>query len=472
MFLDLPRVSVPGPPGLPLWGPQLNLVKFFGNPVKTMLELHQSYGEVAAMTHNHAGWVFAFGAKYNQQILSDAQAFHNFAESPVPAPEGSAAAMLNHHLVSQNAGVHREKRRLMMPAFSKARLLGYAERASAVIERVAGGWPRGEVLDMRRAFFDMSLEVAMSTLFGVDVGSEVQRLSLLSQRFLELIISPGALLFPFRVPGTPYARYLVTCEELVGAVEALIATRRREGLGSDLLSALVGAEEDGMRFSEHELVGQVGLMLSASHETTAMSSAWAALMLALHPEEQEALIEDIREVVGDRVATAEDLDRLPRLERVLNETMRLLPATPVLFYRRAQQSFRLGDHELPEGSTVLLSPLLTHREARVFPEPLRFRPDRWRDLEVGPYDYIPFGAGPRRCIGGGFAWQTVRQILVGALQRGRFEVPERTRVDYRVSGIIMSPKRGMSLRFAAHESPPRTARGIDGTLNELVALAN
>lgn len=469
LFLDRAGVSIPGPRALPLVGRRANLLRFFADPIRVMLELHARYGALAALSRDDPSWVLAFGADHNRTVLSDTAGFHNYAESPASVPEGSSAAKFNIHLIAQNGELHRRNRRMMMPAFSKARLAGYADRVAAIAERRIAELPRTGIVDVDAFGEEISLEIGMRCLFGIE--EDAREIAELSLAFIASVLDPGVMLLPFDLPGTPYARFLQICERLDRAISILITHRRELGEGDDVFSALVhAADEDGAGFSEDELVGQAGMLLAASYETTARTLTGALLLLASHPEVQRALREEVRDALGDRSPTPADFAEMPTLDRVIKETMRLLPATPLLFFRRGVDAFRLGEHELPAGTLLILSPLVTHRDPQVFPEPLRFSPARWQGLELGPYDYLPFGAGARRCIGAGFAEQSLRLVLAAAVRRAWFSLPEQVHVDYRTTGVIFGFKRGLPLRVEAEEPPVARRARLEGTILELVEL--
>jgi cytochrome P450 len=162
-----------------------------------------------------------------------------------------------------------------------------------------------------------------------------------------------------------------------------------------------------------------------------------------------------------------DLGDAAALDRVISESMRLLPATPCLFLRRVAQPVELGGERLAEGAIVIVSPLITHRDPKLYPEPARFVPDRWHELAPGPYDYMPFGAGPRRCAGAGFAGQTIQLALSALLARARPALDPGTRVSRRVRGIVLGPKYGMPMRFVA-PGDRVTRAPLRGDIDELV----
>jgi cytochrome P450 len=469
LFIELPSVPLPGP--RPVFGARANHLRFFMNPVATMLRLHAKFGPIVGLSRDDPSLICAFGPRFNHQLLANAGLFPNFAESPLRPPPGSAAAKFNAMLIAQNGEQHRRNRRLMMPAFSKARLADYGREIAELGARELGSWPTEAVIDVKARAIALSLRVSLRCLFGLDVGGNGSELARVALEYLSLLTSPGAMLLPFDLPGLPYARYLRTCDRMAAMILDVLERKREQGLGDDMLSALVASTDEDGGFSADELIAQVGLLLTAGHETTAMTLSWTLLLLAAHPEVQAALAEEIASCCRGAPPTLDDLDRLDLLDRVVREAMRLLPAASMLFFRRATAPFELDGHPLPAGTTVVLSPLITHRDPDRYPEPLRFDPDRWRTLEPTTYEYLPFGAGPRRCLGAGFATNSTRLLLASILQRVRVAIPPRATVDVGVSGLVMAPRGELRLRVL----PPGASLGrpepLRGTLAELISLA-
>lgn len=470
MFLDLPRVPVPGPRALPVVGRKLNVFRFLADPVAGMFELHEKYGEIAALSRDDPGWLCVFGAELNHRVLSDPALFPNFIELMVKVPADSAAATLERNILGQNGEDHRRQRRILLAGFTKERLAGYAAQIVALATRRIEGWSCPGALATRDQMTALSLEIAMRCLFGLRL-EDARELSRDAVHTMDLVLNPGTALLPFDVPGAPYRDLLRTSERIDAGLRALIARRRREGLGDDVLSALLGAtDDDGNALGDRDLVGQSTTLVNASHETTAMTLTWACLMLATHPEIQRAVAAEVQQVLESRAPGLDDLERMPLLGWVIDETLRLFPATPNLFFRRASADFELGGRRFPAGATILVSPLITHRDPTRFPAPRRFDPRRWDGLKVGPYEYLPFGAGVRRCIGAGFAAQATRLILAVLLQRVRVCVAEPVRVDYRAKGVVLGLRDELPLRLVPLAQEVCAPAPVTGTIERLVEL--
>lgn len=472
-YIDLPTVALPGPRPLPLLGARGNLVRFLGDPVSAMLRLHERYGDVVPLTRDNPGWVLAFGSDYNRQILTDKAGFYNFADHPVKLPPNSAAAKFSLSLVNQNGDVHSRSRRMMMPAFSKARLAGYGEMIAGTATRILDPLAVGGVVDAHALSIELSLGVALRCLFDIDLSRGPDELGAMVLDYLGRVFSPASMLLPVDLPGTPYTRFITASERLGARVEQLITERRKRGPGADVLSALIEAyaKEDHRttREIDDELLGQTAMLLIAGHDTTAYTLAWTLFLLTQHPAIQAALGDEIDEAGLGEQPSLDAVMRLPLLDRVIKESMRLLPAVPLLFFRRSTEPFKLGEYELPVGSTVVVSPLVTHRCPTLYPEPRRFNPQRWLERSAGTYDYLPYGAGPRMCIGAGFGAGILRLLVVMLLQRFRVAMTNGARVSYKTGGVMMGPKPGVNLRLLDRkQSAPRI--GVRGNIHELVEL--
>ncbi|PRP96386.1 cytochrome P450 [Enhygromyxa salina] len=477
LFVELPPVVLPGPRPMPLVGARGNLIRFLAKPVQAMLRLQRQYGDVAPLTRDDPGWLLAIGSAHNREVLTNGDRFHNLADHPVKLPAGSAAAKFSLSLVNQNGLAHQHGRRLIQPLFAKHRLATYARMTADTTARTLDRLAVGQQLDAHSLCVELSLSVALRCLFDVDAtaaGGPSDDLGELVLDYLSRVFSPANMLLPVNVPGTPFRRFLTTSERLGDRVEQMIRERRERSAGDDMLSALITAyaSEPDQRSSEavdDELLGQVAMLLIAGHDTSAHTLAWTLFLLTQHPEIQAALIDEVDGVdVHDHAAVM----ALPLLDRVIKESMRLLSAVALLFFRRSTDSFTLGGHELPAGATVILSPLISHRDESVFPEPRRFVPDRWLSCSPGPYEYMPYGAGPRLCVGMSLGAQIQRVILVMLLRRFRVSLAAGARVSYTTRGVLMGPLPGMTVDLLARDRGGAPAgKRVRGNIHELVDLS-
>jgi cytochrome P450 len=464
-----PRLRGPRP--LPFLGPRGGLLRFFRDPVGVLLSLRERYGPIAAVSDGDPSLVCLFGPEHNRAVLSDPQRFHNFAEPPFPFPPDSGISRLWNGLTAMNGERHRRHRRLLQPPFQKGTVDGYRDDVVGLAGAILETWPRDGLFDLDEATAVLTLRIAMRVLFGVDVERDARDLGRMAKATLQQLTSVAVMAFPYDLPSTPYSDMLALADRMEARVRALVAEKRMQPVGRDVLSLLVRAhDEDGASLTDSELVGHANVLYVAAHETTAFTLSWTLFLLSQHPTVAADLADEVRGVLRGDAPTVAQIARMPLLDAVLKESMRLLPATPFFFLRRLTGSSQVGPFTLPEGSTLILSPLVTHRDPDLFPEPKRFRPERWQGLTPSPYEYLPFGAGPRLCLGAPFAALVLRLVLPMIVQRSRFRLAWSADVSRRVQGITMGPKHGMPMRVTPQDGwYPRPTR-VRGDIHELVDL--
>jgi cytochrome P450 len=241
--------------------------------------------------------------------------------------------------------------------------------------------------------------------------------------------------------------------DLRGAIDAMIARRRADGTAAgrdDLLSLLLRAREGDAGMSDAQVRDEALTLFLAGHETTANALAWTWWWLDRTPEAEAALHAELDEVLGERVPTVEDLPRLPMTEAVLSESIRLRPPAWAIG-RRAIAEHAAGAVTIPRGAVVVVSPWLLHHDDRWWPDPTSFRLDRWTpEAKAGRPrgSYLPFGAGPRVCIGEPFAWMEGVLVLATIARRWRLRLAQDRPVEMQAvvtlrprAGIRMTPER-------------------------------
>ncbi|MFT3768796.1 MAG: cytochrome P450 [Minicystis sp.] len=465
---DLPPIAIRGPKPPPLIGPLGRLLHFFADPVARMIALHREYGDVAAVADGNAALVCAFGAEHNHTVITQPAAFEHLSEVPIPVRPGTAFARFNNTVLFKNGEAHRRRRRLLMPAFSKAAVEGYAPEMVAVADEMMEKWPIGRATDVSALLRDLTIGIALRCLFGLRGQDGTDELGRLETALLATIASPLAMLLPLDVPGTPFSRALHLSERVEDRIRRLIADKRRNPGGTDALSRLIEArDEEGALLDEADLIGEANSLFAAGFDTSAHTLTWTLLLLATHPEVLDDVTDEIRTVLQGERPTIDRLPELGRLDRVVKESMRLLPTPVLLFMRTCNGGAKLGSIALPKGAQVILSPIVTHRDPALYPAPQRFDPERWRAIEPSPYAYLPFGAGARMCIGAAFATVSLRLSLARVLQRVRPVLPEGARVDYAVRGPAMGPKGGLPLTLVPAGSRARSGR-VRGNVHTLV----
>ncbi|MCX4241154.1 cytochrome P450 [Paraliomyxa miuraensis] len=467
-----PVSTIPGLRPLPLVGDRLALVRLFRNPLEVLLGLHREHGSIAALSHEPL-LVCAFGPELNQQILPHAREFEHFTELPVRIPPGSAAERMNGNLTVMTGERHQAHRRLMMPAFQRMAVRAHRDDMVQIVEQHIARWSVGTTVDLANELQELTLTVMLRCLFGVRLGDDPHDvLRLLGKELLGMFTSPATILLPLDLPFTPYGKFMRVCERIVTRMHELVE-QAREREGHDVLSTLVRThDEDGTRLTDTELVGHMILLVIAGHETSANALLWTLLLLPQHPRIHQELCEELDGALHGDAPTVEQLTRLPLLDAVVKESMRLMPPTYMMFMRRANGDFELGPYPMPTGTTLLLSALVTHRMPSVWPDPERFDPERWQSRRPTPFEYLPFGAGPRLCLGATFAEQEVRVLLAVMLQRVRLRPVDGLRVDPKGRGITMGPKDAVPVRVEARDRVAGPVVRIGGSIRRFVRLGS
>lgn len=330
-------------------------------------------------------------------------------------------------IVTGDGEDHRRRRRIVQPFFHRDALAAYfgtmAERAIAKREE----WKPGQIIDadfeMRNLTLSITLRVFFENRTRVDVAMARDLVALLILDF-QLALAPGHKVIKRVLPK--YRRLQRLKEPLDEIILASIRdARSAPAARDDLVSFLARAvdEQGEPAFSEFEVLDEVIEMLMASHETTGATLAWAAYMLSRNPSSRDRLEQEVDEVLGERPVEQADYPRLAYTRAVLDETLRL--ATPSYYIgRRAVADCTIGDYAIRKGTNAQLCCFYSHRDARYFPEPDRFVPERWLapQPERPKYAFMPFGAGNRGCVGETFARMSAVCALAAIAQKWRLEV--------------------------------------------------
>jgi cytochrome P450 len=244
--------------------------------------------------------------------------------------------------------------------------------------------------------------------------------------------------------------------------------QRGSAEGDDVLSILVGSFDDQGGLSDEELVGQSAVLFAAAHLTTAHSLTWTLFLLAQHPGVMEQLYDELLRSDPATLARAEVGERSTLLDRVIKESMRILPASSYS-QRVNDRAVRLGPLELPRGNPIVWSPYITHHRADLYPMPARFLPIRWETIRPSAYEYLPFGGGPRLCIGGPLAMMVLKATLPRILLRYRLLVEPNAEISGRVISTMLTPITSVPMQI--HLADGRyTSSPVRGNIHEMVDL--
>lgn len=322
------------------------------------------------------------------------------------------AGLLGNGLLTSEGEDHARARRLVGPAFARSRLEGYGNTMGRRAAAHSAAWEDGSRIDMHRAMGELTLDVVGRTLFGLDLASESESIRTAVTESLNAF--GQQTVGPLATDDEPPLQGSAI-QTLHQVIDRIIASHRAENSKSDdVISALLSAVDDADHtgITDQEVHDNVMTLLLAGHETTANALSWTWLLLHQHPDVAARLHEEVDALAGAPLTVAH-LAALRYTRAVITEAMRLYPPAWIIA-RRASVSFGLGRWEVPEGTLVTASPWVLHRDPRWFADPERCDPSRWLDgrgSHVPRFAYLPFGAGPRSCIGEQFAWMEATLLL-------------------------------------------------------------
>jgi cytochrome P450 len=360
---------------------------------------------------------------------------------------------LGNGLVTSEGDFWLRQRRIAQPAFHKKRIAGFADTMVRATEDLVRSWEtpakEGTPIDVAAEMTRLTLRIAGETLLSSDPSSSA---SVVSSSLMAVQHEANARMNspwspPLEWPLPRNRRYLAAAGELDRVVLGIIDARRRgKETKDDLLQMFLEAkdEETGERMDDKQLRDEVMTVFLAGHETTSNALAWTFYLLSRFPSVARALHEEAANVLGDRRATAEDLPKLDLSRRVLQEAMRLHP--PVWIIGRApSEDVEISGYDVPARSLVFLSPWVIHHHPSFWEDPMGFDPDRWlpeRAKKMHRHQYFPFAAGPRMCIGAGFATMEGQLVLSTIARRYRLDLVPGRRVDPEPL-ITLRPKDGV-----------------------------
>lgn len=343
------------------------------------------------------------------------------------------AKVLGNGLLTSEGDTWRAQRKMLQPAFRRENILSYAPVMVSCAENMLSRWSDGEAYDLHQEMMALTLDIVGKALFGADVLRSADRVGSALETAMKQFtrIAGWAFLLPesFPVPGTWRMRRAT--HQLDDVIYGIIHERRGRsensttGNPSDLLGTLLEIrDDDGRPLDDVQLRDQLMTLFLAGHETTAIALSWTWYLLATNPEAEGKLHSELDEVLQRRAPTAADLPNLPYTEMVIKESMRLYPPAWGIG-RQARTEFQAGGYDLPPRTNIFMLQWVTQRDARFFPEPERFLPERWsedlvRTGKIPRFAYFPFGGGPRVCIGAGFAMMEATLLLATVAQRYRF----------------------------------------------------
>src|SRR5271168_1499313 len=409
----------------------------------------REFGDIVALRYLHVPICLLIHPRDIEYVLVTNQS--NFTKS---SDYRALARVLGKGLLNSEGKFWQRQRSLIQPAFRRENILSYSSVMTSEARRMLDSWTDGEARNVHEDMMRLTLEIVAKCLFGAEVGAAAERVGKAMEVVTDNFMADAgqALLIPFDIPDFLGARRQAT-RELKAIINGILRERRAsQQRRGDLLDMLLQARDsEGRPMSDEQLRDEVMTLFLAGHETTAIALSWTCFLLTQNPQVAATLAEELRAVLGDREPTPEDLPRLRYTDMVLKESMRLYPAVWGIG-RKAIADCEIGGYRVAAGTNVFIFQWLTQRDARFFPDPERFDPERWRDDPVRSgkiprFAYFPFGGGPRVCVGAAFAMMEATLLLAMIAQRFDLDLVPGHPVEI-LGSVTLRPKHG--IRVIAH----------------------
>ena len=354
-------------------------------------------------------------------------------------------------LIMQDGKRHQRLRQLLMPPLHGKRLPTYGQLIREITEDTISNWSVGQTLAIREFMSDISLQVILRVVFGLNPGPRYQQFKHLIEPFLEKVTSP-LYSVQFFWPSlqqnwgswSPWGQFLHQQQQIDGLIYAEMADRRRQSPGEDILSLLMMAQdEQGDCLTDQELRDQLITVLLLGHETTASALAWAFYWIHRYPEMSDRLTQELQGLGENPDPLA--VTQLPYLSAVCQEALRIHPIALIAQPRLVKESFEINEYCYDPGTILVPCIHLAHRRSDVYPEPETFQPERFLNRKFSPYEYFPFGGGNRSCIGMALSLFEMKLILATVLSHYQLTLCDNKPVRPVRRGITIVPSSNFRL---------------------------
>jgi cytochrome P450 len=436
--------QAPGPKGHFLLG---NLPDFGRDMLGFFTECAREYGDVVSLRLGRFPAYLLNHPRYFEYVLiTNHRNFikHSFFWRHL-------TTLIGESLLTSEGDSWLRRRKLAAPAFHGRRIANYGRVMVDYTERMLGGWRDGEVRDMHLEMMHLTMGIVTKTLFDIEMTGKLAEgvsaaFDMANKEIGARFRRPFKIPESIPIPGN--LRYRKAVRRLNELVYGIIKERRRdEDDRGDLLSMLLAArDEDGSAMSDEQLRDEVITLFVAGHETTALVLSWTWYLLSQHPEKEAKLFTEVDTVLGGNLPSVEDMPRLPYTEMIVNESMRLYPPA-YAFGREAVADCEIGGYHVSRGTTLFLSPWVMHRDERYFDSPEEFKPERWDgDLtkRLPRLAYLPFGGGPRICIGNSFAMMEATLLVATIAQKFKLTLAQNQPV-IPFPSITLRPRAGIQM---------------------------
>jgi cytochrome P450 len=356
-------------------------------------------------------------------------------------------------LIMLDGESHERQRRLLMPPFHGDRLRAYSQLICDITQEATDEWTIGKPFVVRPFMQEITLRVILRAVFGLDEGERFEQLRHLLNLMLDALgtpLSSTLLFFPSLRQDwgrfSPWGRFLQIKQQVRQLLYDEIRERREQADFSrtDILTLLLSArDEAGQPMTDEELHDELMTLLVAGHETTASALTWAFYWIHHLPEVHDKLMADL-ETLGDGAEPME-IARLPYLSAICSETLRIYPIAPSTFIRILKSPMEIGGYQFEAGTALMPSIYLIHQREDIYPEPKRFKPERFLERQYSPYEYFPFGGSNRRCIGAALAQLEMKLVLATIVSRFQLALTSNRPIKPVRRGLTLAPPAGMRM---------------------------
>ena len=453
-------MTTPNGPNSSILVRRISTIRWIFNPFKVLEERAKKYGESFTISKNTLPLVVYFTnpQAIEQIFTANSELFDTNSANDILLP-----LLGEHSMILLGGEKHQRQRKLLMPPFHGDRLRTYGELIHNVTKGVISQWQVGKPFAVRSSMQEISLQVILNAVFGIHEGERFEQLRKVLTTMLDSVGSPVSSLLLFFTSlqkdwgaWSPWGRFLRLKQQIDSLLIAEIRERRQQADPNrdDILSLLLDArDEEGEAMTDEELRDELITLLFAGHETTASALSWALYWIDSLPEVKEKLLNELKNLAAD--ANFSDIARLPYLNAVCSETLRIYPIAITPFPRVVKVPMEIMGYQLEPGTLLLVSTYLTHQREDIYPEPKKFKPERFLERQFSPYEYLPFGGSNRRCIGAAFALFEMKLALATILTSCELKLVNTRPIKPTRRGLTVAPPANMQMvvTLKKQESP-------------------
>ena len=441
-------------PDGPKTSPFLQQVQAFFRHLETLDTWAQEYGDTFRLMGNQLPPLIYFSSPEALKTIFTA---NTEQLSSTQKSEVTKTLLGANSIIFLDGGYHQRQRRLLMPAFHGERMHNYGSLICDITEQVISQCnPNSGLFLVRLAMKEISLRVILKAVFGLQEGTRYEELRQLLISLFDIFnypLSSILLFFPFLPflqqdlgPWTPWGRFKRQLQRIDELIYTEIQERQSQPDPSrtDILSLMMSARDEvGEAMTKVELRDELLTLVSAGYETTAAALTWALYWVHYLPEVKKKLVCELGSLAPDCGSNA--IAGLPYLNAVCQETLRLYPIATSAFARVVKKPFEVTGYHLEPGTIVNVSIYLAHQRESVYPEPKRFKPERFLERQFSPYEYLPFGGGNRRCIGAALVQLEIKLVLATILSKWQLALIQHRPLKPVRRGIAMVPPNSLEM---------------------------